>query len=58
MKEKKLFNKYTVKELFAELKKLKIIKIKQNEPFISELSKRQKIIFDAFGLNEEDLHSY
>ncbi len=58
MKEKKLFKKYTVKELFAELKKLKITQIKQNDPFLSELSKRQKVIFDAFGIQEEALHSY
>ena len=58
MKEKKLFNKYTVKELFAELKKLKITHIEKNDPILSELSKRQKIIFDAFGIQEEALHSY
>lgn len=58
MKEKKLFDKYTVKELFAELRKLKLTQIKQNEPFLSELSKKQKVIFDAFGIKEEALHSY
>lgn len=58
MKEKKLFNKYTVKELFAELKKLKITHIEKNDPILSELSKRQKIIFEAFGIQEEALHSY
>ncbi|GAX60132.1 transposase IS4 family protein [Candidatus Scalindua japonica] len=58
MKEKKLFNKYTVKELFAELKKLKITHIEKNDPILSELSKRQKIIFDAFGIQEDTLHSY
>lgn len=58
MKKKKLFNKYTVKELFAELKKLKIMHIEKNDPILSELSKRQKIIFDAFDVKEEALHSY
>ncbi len=58
MKKKKLFNKYTVKELFAELKKLKITHIEKNDPILSELSKRQRIIFDAFGIQEEALHSY
>ncbi len=59
MKEKKLFDKYSVKELIAELKKLKITKIGDNDPIISETSKRQKIIFKAFDINEEQLlHSY
>ena len=58
MKKEKLFDKYTVKELFAELKKLKITHIEKNDPFLSELSKRQKIIFDAFGIQEDSLHSY
>ena len=58
MKKEKLFDNYTVKELFAELKKLKITHIEKNDPFLSELSKRQKIIFDAFGIQEGSLHSY
>ena len=58
MKEKKVFDTYTVKELFAELKKLKITQIKQNQPFLSELSKKQRVIFRAFGIQEEALHSY
>lgn len=58
MKEKKLFDTYTLKELFAELKKLKITQIQQNEPFLSEVSKKQRVIFDAFGIQEEVLHSY
>jgi transposase len=58
MKKEKLFDKYTVKELFAELKKLKITQIAKNDPFLSELSKRQKFIFDAFGVQEDSLHSY
>ena len=58
MKKERLFDNYTVKELFAELKKLKITHIEKNDPFLSELSKRQKIIFDAFGIQEDSLHSY
>ena len=52
MKDKKLLEKYTVKELFLELKKLKIIQIGNNEAFLSELSKRQKNIFKAFDIKE------
>jgi len=47
-----------IRNYFAELKKLKIIQINQNKPFLSELSKKQKVIFDAFGIREEVLHSY
>jgi len=50
--------KYTVKELFTELKKLKITRIDKSDSFLSELSKRQKIILDAFGIQENQLHSY
>ena len=53
MKNKKLFEKYTVKEMFSELKKLKIIQIGNSEPFLSELSKRQKFIFKAFDIKED-----
>jgi len=40
-------------ELFSELKKLKFIQIGNNEPFIGELSKKQKIIFKAFDIKED-----
>ena len=55
MREKKLFKKYAVKELLAELKKLKIIKIEKNDSFLSELSKKQKHIFEAFGIKIENI---
>lgn len=58
MKEKNLFKKYTVKELLKEIKKIKITKIEENDPFLSELSKKQKIILDAFDAKEDLLHSY
>lgn len=58
MREKKLFEKYSVKELLAELRKLKITLIEKNDHFISELSKKQKIIFKAFDIKEDLLHSY
>ena len=58
MREKKLFGKYSVKELLAELKKFKITQIGINVPFLSELSKRQKIILKAFNIKEDLLHSY
>ena len=58
MKEKNLFKKYTVKELLKEIKKIKITTIEKNSPFLSELSKKQKMILDAFDAKENLLHSY
>ena len=51
MKENKLFDKYSMKELLWELKKNKITYIDDNEPFISEISKKQKLIFEAFNIS-------
>jgi|LGVF01.1.fsa_nt_gb transposase len=59
MRKNNLFEKHSVKELLAELKKLKIVKIEKNDLFLSELSKRQKLIIKSFGIKEESLlHSY
>ncbi len=60
MCENKLFNKYSVKELLAELTKLKITTIEDHDPILSELTKKQKVIFKAFAIEEEQiaLHSY
>jgi transposase len=58
MKEKKLFEKFSVKEVLSELKKIKFTKIGEAEPFLSEISKKQKNILESFGVNEEISHSY
>jgi len=50
MQNKKLIKKFTVKEIFAELKKIKITTIKNQKPFLSEITKTQKIFFDAFDI--------
>ncbi len=51
MKQKELFDKFTIKELLCELKKIKHIQIGNNNPIYSEVSKRQKTIFNAFNIN-------
>jgi|SaaInlV_200m_DNA_2_1039689.scaffolds.fasta_scaffold19235_1 transposase len=53
MKNTNLFNQYSVKELFAELKKLKMVKINDDVSFLSEISKKQKNIFKAFEVMEK-----
>ena len=53
MKKTNLFKKFSVKELIAELKKLKQTKIKGEKTIFSELSKSQKIIFKAFKIKTD-----
>ncbi len=57
MREKNLFKKYTVKELLLELKKIKHSNI-NGEIIISEISKKQRLILDAFQIDDEKIHSY
>jgi transposase len=54
MKKEKLFDKFTVKELIAELSKIKFSVIDGNT-IISEISKTQKKIFKAFQIDHEIL---
>jgi transposase len=57
MHEKELFKKYSVKELMAELAKLKITTI-DGETIMSEVTKKQKTIFEAFGIEEDYIVSH
>jgi len=58
MSEKKLFSQFSVRELLADLKKLKVTKIRNEAPIISELTKKHKNIIEAFGIPDDFLHSY
>lgn len=51
LKANDLFKKFTVKEMFAELRKIKMTSLKDDQSVVSELSKRHKQIFDAFNLD-------
>jgi len=53
MKEHKLFEKYSLKELLLELRKLKITQVKDGTIILAEITKKQKIIFEAFGIKEK-----
>ena len=57
MRAEKLFKKYTMRELIAELKKIKLTKY-NDEVIISEISKKQRKIFEAFKIDLEELHRY
>jgi len=50
LKEKDLFKKFTVKEMFAELRKIKLTTLKDQGFIVSELSKRHKQILEAFNI--------
>jgi transposase len=58
MHKKKLFEKYSIKEMLAELTKLKITTIEDHDPIIGELTKKQKMIFKAFGITEDQIASH
>ena len=57
MKEKQLFKKYTVRELLAELKKIKRTQL-NDTIIISEISKKQRQIFKHFDINTDMIHRY
>jgi transposase len=55
MSSKNLFKKYSLREMLKELAKLKITRIKDYKPIISELSKKQRLIFEAFGISLDQI---
>jgi transposase len=58
MSTKKLFKAFSMKEMLAELKKIKRIQLSGAIPFASEVSKKQKNILEVFNIPIEKLHSY
>lgn len=56
MKQNKLLEKYSLKEILLEHRKIKLTTVENFEPIISEISKKQKIFIDVFKLNLK--HSY
>jgi transposase len=50
LRQSKLNKKYTVEQLFYELRKLSIIELGSKRPMLSELTKKQKDIFEGFGI--------
>lgn len=57
MRKKGLFKKYSMKEMLSELSKLKITNI-NGEVIISELSKKNRLILEAFDMDESTIHRY
>lgn len=57
MRKNDMFKKFSVKELMLELKKIKRTKI-NSQIIISEVSKKQKEIYTAFGMDWKNINRY
>lgn len=57
MRKGNLFKKYTVRELLAELRKIKYSVI-NGQTMISEISKKQRLIFEALEIDKNLIHRY
>lgn len=57
MRDKKLFKIYTVKEMLATLKKIKLTSL-DDDQILSEISKQQRKIFEAFNVDIPEIHRY
>lgn len=59
MNQKELFKTFTVKELMYELRKIKINNIaKDGKPIVSEISKKQRKIFEDFEIDINQVYGY
>jgi len=56
IKNDEKLKKYSFCEIMYELKKLKLISFSKTDKFLSELTKKQKLIFKAFNINIENLN--
>lgn len=57
MRKKNLFKIYSVKEMLFELRKIKRTQMDE-QTIISEISKKQKLILEAFEIDIDEIHSY
>ena len=57
MRGANLFKKYTVRELLAELKNIKLAQI-NGQTIITEVSKKQRLILQAFDIQKQHIHRY
>jgi len=48
VKEKGLYSKYTIPEVFSELKKLRTVKMTNGKEYLTEMSKKQRTLFEKF----------
>jgi hypothetical protein len=57
MREQQLFASYSVRELLCELKKIRLVEMKNGTRVLTEISKHQKDLFKAFKLQPPTLNS-
>ena len=50
MREQHLFQQYSIREIMHELKKLRLVTMTDETSFLTEVSKRQRKIFQKFGV--------
>jgi transposase len=55
MRDQQMFTKYSVRELLYELKKLRIVELNNGKQVLTECSKRQREIFQAFDMEVPSL---
>ena len=54
MRDKKVYNKYTISELLEMLKNIRIVKLQSGPTYLTEVPKKAKDIFKLFGLEPLD----
>jgi transposase len=57
MREQHLFTRYSIRELMYELKKLRIVEMTDGTSYLTEISKRQRTIFEKFDLELPNLET-
>lgn len=53
-----LIKKFTVAEVFSELKKIRAIKLDDADCYLTEISKTQRLIFKELGIPIPETPSY
>ena len=54
MRDKKVYNKYTISELLEMLKSIRIVKLQSGLTYLTEVPKKAKDIFKLFGIEPLD----
>ena len=54
MRDKKVYNKYTISELLEMLKNIRIVKLQSGPTYLTEVPKKAKDIFKLFGIEPLD----
>ena len=57
MREQHLFTHYSIRELMYELKKLRLVEMTDGTAYLTEISKRQRTIFEKFDLKLPSLET-